>query len=542
MTDEDAGELAQLRDQTARLKAELAALTRERDRLWNIANELMSVAGQDGYLIAFNPAWTRALGYDEATLRATPFMALGHPEEREAGLAVMAKLANGESIPRYRSRMRHADGTYRWFSWTVVPEGGLYYAIGRDMTQERATAQELAAANRQLLAQIRERERVERTLRQMQRLEAIGQLTSGVAHDFNNLLTVVLGNIQFLERELKTCDAPPAAIQRVSHMRAAAERGAKLTSQLLAFSRQQRLEPKPIDLNATVEGMRDLVVTTLGGAFEVALALADDLWPARVDATQLELVILNLAINARDAMGSGGRLTLATANAVLAGPRHSAEPAAGDYVMLSVSDTGHGMSKSILDHAFEPFFTTKEIGRGSGLGLSQVLGFARQSGGGVTLESEPGEGCTVRVYFPRAAAASPEAAGECGREGSPAPEPDARILLVDDEAAVREVTAATLREEGYEVVEAGSGGAALERLQSDMAFHLALVDFAMPGMNGAELAREMKARRPSLPILFITGYGGAKALARFGEARIIVKPFVNDELLRKVRAALAVKA
>ena len=538
MSTDDSEELAELRNVKERLEAEVEARTRERDRIWNIANELMSVASPDGYLIAFNPAWRRALGYDDATLRTTPFMELGHPEDRAGAEEVMAKLASGEPIPRYRGRLRCVDGSYRWFSWTVVPDGGLYYAIGRDMTEERLTAQELAATNRQLLEQIRERERVERTLRQMQRLEAIGQLTSGVAHDFNNLLTVVLGNLNFLERELKSADVSQRALQRLAHMRVAAERGAKLTSHLLAFSRQQRLEPKPVDLNATLDLMRDLIGTTLGGSFVVELDLETGLWPARIDPNQLELVILNLAINARDAMGSGGRLTIKTSNTALDRPSRPEEPPVGEYVALAVCDTGTGMTRAVLERAFEPFFTTKEIGKGSGLGLSQVLGFAKQSGGGVRIDSEPGQGCSVYVYFPRTADATTDACAENLREALRPRGSNARILLVDDEAPVRDVTAASLREEGYQVVEAGSGGAALDQLQRDSTFDLALIDFAMPGMDGAELAREIRARLPQLPFLFFTGYGEAKPLAAFGQDRIVSKPFVSDDLVRKIRAAL----
>ena len=237
---------------------------------------------------------------------------------------------------------------------------------------------ELAAANRQLMAQIEERERVESTLRQMQRLEAVGQLTSGVAHDFNNLLTVVLGNIGFIERALDNAGIDGKTTQRLTYMRAAAERGAKLTDQLLSFSRRQRLEPKVLDLNGTIAGMRDLLQSTIGGSVSIETDLSSRLWPALVDPTQLDIAVLNLAINARDAMEIGGTLKVTTANVRLGAPRAAEEPAAGEYVSIGVSDTGAGMSPEVRTKVFEPFFTTKEIGKGSGLGLSQVLGFAKQ--------------------------------------------------------------------------------------------------------------------------------------------------------------------
>jgi signal transduction histidine kinase len=265
--------------------------------------------------------------------------------------------------------------------------------------QERTA--ELAATNRQLVAQIEELQRVESTLQQMQRLEAIGQLTSGVAHDFNNLLTVVLGNIGFLEKA-NSIGNDPRLQQRLFHMRLATERGAKLTSQLLAFSRRQRLQPKPFDVNKSLENMHDLLQSSLGGGITINTQLRPGIWPALADPTQIELVVLNLVINARDAMANEGTITIETSSAKVGSPERPEEPAAGDYVVIGVSDTGSGMTREVLAKAFEPFFTTKDIGKGSGLGLSQVLGFAKQSGGGIRIETRVGEGTSVKVYLPRA--------------------------------------------------------------------------------------------------------------------------------------------
>jgi signal transduction histidine kinase len=403
--------------------------------------------------------------------------------------------------------------------------------------QERTS--ELAAANRQLLAQIEERERVESTLRQLQRLEAVGQLTSGVAHDFNNLLTVVLGNIAFLEKGLVKAGIDGKLAQRLGYMRTAAERGARLTDQLLSFSRRQRLEPKVIDLNEAVAGMRDLLQSTMG--IRIETQLSDELWPALVDLTQLELAVLNLSINARDAMEMGGTLSVGAANVQLGPPFYPEEPPAGEYVAVHVTDTGAGMSKDVRSKAFEPFFTTKEIGKGSGLGLSQVLGFAKQSGGGVRIRSDPGEGTTIEIFLPRADVRPVKTEVHPARTDS-AMKMSARLILVDDDNAVREVTAATLRELGYTVLEAGSGGAALELLERSANVDLMLIDFAMPGMSGAEVARRVQTTRPALPILFVTGYADRAALQGVSEAQIIGKPFVDTELHEKVRTALARRA
>ena len=402
--------------------------------------------------------------------------------------------------------------------------------------QERTA--ELAAANRQLLAQIEERERVESTLRQMQRLEAVGQLTSGVAHDFNNLLTVVLGNIGFLEKGLSSAGVDGRLAQRLGYMRAAAERGAKLTDQLLSFSRRQRLEPKLLDLNETVASMHDLLQSTMGGSIRIETKLHRGLWPAMVDPTQLELAMLNLAINARDAMQVGGRLAVHTENVTLGPALYPEDPPAGDYVAICVADTGTGMTEEVRAKVFEPFFTTKEIGKGSGLGLSQVLGFAKQSGGGVRIESRVGEGTSIHIYLPRTKAKAEERSPSAPAIAAHKDAPDARILLVDDDHAVREVTSTTLRDLGYTVVEAGSGGAALDILAREPTIDLRIIDFAMPGMSGAEVARQARAKRPTLPILFITGFADRAALAGVSETHIVGKPFVNDELVTKLRSIL----
>jgi signal transduction histidine kinase/CheY-like chemotaxis protein len=400
---------------------------------------------------------------------------------------------------------------------------------------EERTA-ELAASNRQLVAQIEERQRVEATLRQMQRLEAIGQLTSGVAHDFNNLLTVVLGNIGFVEKTSSFSNDPKLQ-QRLSHMRLATERGAKLTSQLLAFSGRQHLEPKPFDVNESLENMHGLLRSTLGGGITINVQFQQGLWPAFVDPVQLELAVLNLVINARDAMNNEGTVTITTFNARVETPDRPEEPVAGDYIMIGVSDTGSGMTKEVLAKAFEPFFTTKEIGKGSGLGLSQVLGFAKQSGGGIRIDTRVGEGTSIKVYLPRAAENTVLEGSAFNADPGAIERRGAVILLVDDDSAVRQVTASMLEEIGYVMLTMGSGGAALDALDHTKV-DLVLLDFAMPGMSGVELARQIRQKFPALPILFVTGYADKAAFADVSEERIIKKPFIGNELTTKVNAAL----
>ncbi len=395
---------------------------------------------------------------------------------------------------------------------------------------ERTT--ELEAANRQLANQISERERVEIALRQAQRLEAVGQLTSGVAHYFNNLLTVILGNIDQLLKRLED----PAAKRRLNMMAEAAGRGADLTAQMLAFSRRQKLEPRPVDLNQTVRRMRDLLQSTIGGTVRILEPeLTKDLWLAMIDPTQIELVILNLAINARDAMAVGGTLLISTGNVTTPSPERPEQPPAGEHVMVSVTDTGSGMTDEVLAHAFEPFFTTKEVGKGSGLGLSQVFGLAKQSGGGVTIDTAVGRGTTITVYLPRATSAALAPSADVTAPTA-APRPDLVVLVVDDDDAVREVTAGILLDLGYRVFEAGSGGAALDMFNNRI--DAVVLDFAMPGLNGADLAKELRSRRPGVPILFATGYADADALAETPDDHIVLKPFRANDLAEKMALAV----
>jgi signal transduction histidine kinase/CheY-like chemotaxis protein len=394
-----------------------------------------------------------------------------------------------------------------------------------------------------LYTDITARHEAEERLRQSQTMAAVGRLTAGVAHDFNNLLVSISGNAELLHNQLSE---HPTHARRLAVILQAAGRGGDLVRQLMAFSRRQALEPVLVDLNQVVRGIGDLLRATLGRRIRVETNLYDGLWLALIDPVQIEHVILNLAINARDAMPEGGTLTIATTNTTLGRHERSAELQPGDYVIVAVSDTGTGITEEVLRNVFEPFFTTKPPGQGSGLGLSQVYGLANQSGGGVRIDSAVGHGTTVNVLFPRATAdASANAHGASGPadaaklEPQPPPAPPAQwnrtILVVDDEAECRETIAAMLSANGFQVVVAADGNDALREIERGLDFDLLLVDFAMPGMNGVELAQAVRARRASVPVVFITG-GDGDWIA--GERWVLMKPFLTRTLTETLRAAL----
>jgi len=509
--------------------------TRERDRSWELSQDLLAVLNKDLTPVALNPAWEQTLGIKREQLSHMSLLELLPETDQDAFLAELAALAQGRTSARFVGRIQHVSGQQRWLSWVAVPEDTLLYVVARDITSEREAAIGLAEANTRLREQIAERERIEAALQQMQRLEAVGQLTAGVAHDFNNLLTVIITGSSFLERDLENGNLERAQ-SRLQHIRKAGERGAKLTSQLLAFSRRQRLEPVPLDLNRTLGGLEELLRRTLGGNILVRLDLHAGLRQALTDPTQTEMIILNLAINARDAMADGGHLTLSTRNTRISQPPQRPEdPEPGDYVVLSIRDTGCGMSEEVLAKVFEPFFTTKDIGKGSGLGLAQVFGFAKQSGGGVRIDTRLGEGTEVCVYLP--AVERPleaEAPLQEPAEGLSGSGRDRFILLVDDDDLVREMLGEALRLYGYQVRKARSGEQALTML--DERVDLLLTDFAMPGFNGAQMAKAARERFPQLPVVFLTGYAELEGLELPGS--IVVQKPVQAEALAQVLSEL----
>jgi signal transduction histidine kinase/ActR/RegA family two-component response regulator len=400
--------------------------------------------------------------------------------------------------------------------------------------EERTHA--LAEAHARLLAESEQRKTIEAHLRHAQKMEAIGQLTGGVAHDFNNLLTVVLGNLEFIgmvHDDERTQKMLRTAIR-------AAGRGAQLTQQLLAFARKQHLEPKPISVNDVVTGMGGLLARTIGTTIRIKQVLEPKLWRALVDPHQLELVILNLAINARDAMPVSGRLTIETANVAADDRKRAPDLPPGDLVRIAVSDTGTGMSEEVLAKAFEPFFTTKEVGRGSGLGLSQVYGVAKQSGGDVRISSKVGKGTKVDLFLPRARVVAPMEAHET-TVSPDMPRGHATVLVVDDDPDVRELIGTGLKSLGYDVIEAANGHAALDLLDGVGDIDCLLVDYAMPGMTGAEVVRRAREKRPQLRVLFTTGYADSQAVQHLlRDAPLLHKPFKVADLAEKMHAALQV--
>ena len=416
----------------------------------------------------------------------------------------------------------------------------------RQVIQRGEAEAALRALNVSLEARVAQRtaelRAAEEALHQSQKMEAIGQLTGGIAHDFNNLLQAITGNLQVLRRHV--AQGRVADLDRfVGNATTAADRAAALTHRLLAFARRQPLDPHPVAANPLVASMEELLRRTLGEAIELRLSQQPDLWQTLCDPNQLEAAILNLAINARDAMPGGGRLTIATANVHLAASEalHLGELRPGDYVRIAVADTGTGMDAEILGKAFEPFFTTKPLGQGTGLGLSMIYGFARQSGGHARIDSAPGEGATVTLYLPRFVGEETEPGGTAAASAAPAPAAGETVLVVEDEEAVRELVTSLLDELGYRVVEAGDGPSGLAILQSSLPIDLLITDVGLPGLNGRQIADAARALRPALKVLFMTGYAASMPLASDSLAsgmELIAKPFTLDALAARVQEML----
>ncbi|RKK01498.1 response regulator [Pseudoroseomonas wenyumeiae] len=521
----------ELRALAGRLEELVAERTRERDRLWELSEDLLVVADYEGHLLRVSPSWSRLLGMEEADLLAIPYARLMHPEDiGPVRTALQGMRRTGQAI-RFENRLRDAQGGWRWFAWTLSPEPGgeRLFGVGRDVTVER----EQAAA----------RERLEEQLRQSQKMEAVGQLTGGIAHDFNNLLTGISGSLELIS----TCMAR-GRIQEMERFievaQGAATRAAALTHRLLAFSRRQTLDPRPTDANRLVAGMEELVRRTVGPAISLQVVPGAGLWPILIDHHQLENALLNLCINARDAMPEGGRLTIETANR----PMDAAEAGAldlppGAYVSVCVSDTGTGMTPEVAAKAFDPFFTTKPLGQGTGLGLSMIYGFARQSGGQARICSAPGEGTTICLYLPRHEGASAaEGTGEAPHGMAPARRGET-VLVVDDEPTVRLLVVEILQDLGYATIEAADGASGLQVLRSDARIDLLVSDVGLPGgMNGRQMVDAAREARPDLKVLFITGYHEDAALGPSRLApgtQVLSKPFSMEILADRVRALIA---
>ena len=504
----------------ATLEQQVVHRTRERNRVWETTNDLMGSATLAGYLKVVNPAWQQVLGWNENELLSRPLIDLVDPEDRPGALQVLERLAQGETITGFVDRVITRDGTRRTIMWTATPDPGteLFHLVGRDLTDQRE---------------------IEEALRQAQKMEAVGQLTGGLAHDFNNLLAGISGSL-----ELMTARINQGRVNELDRYLTAAQgatkRAAALTHRLLAFSRRQTLAPKPTNINQLVSGMLELIQRTVGPDTEVQSVGTVGLWPALVDASQLENALLNLCINARDAMPNGGKITIETGNRWIdrRGGQMNDIPA-GQYLSVCVSDNGSGMSKATMAKAFDPFFTTKPLGMGTGLGLSMIYGFAKQSGGQVRLYSEEGDGTMVCIYLPRylgtAESEDPcDDIGQCetAREGE-------TVLVVDDEPTVRMLVTEVLEELGYVAIEAADSVAGLKVLQSDVRIDLLVSDVGLPGgMNGRQMADAARASRPDLKVLFITGFA-ENALFNNGQLEpgmsVLTKPFAMDVLAARMR-------
>jgi PAS domain S-box-containing protein len=504
------------------LEQQVAARTAERDRIWHVSRDLLVVADPAGTLLSINPAWSQMLGWDYAQIVGNVADWLIHPDDVARTHEELGKIMTGEAGEAFENRFRTKAGDYRDISWTTRAVDGLMYAVGRDVTEQKAREAALQKAEEQL--------------RQSQKMEALGQLTGGIAHDFNNLLTGIIGSLDIVKRRL--ADNRPGDVTRfMDAASTSAQRAASLTHRLLAFARRQSLDTKASDIVRLVRGMEDLLHRTLGEDVELQAMFGPEIWPALTDDNQLENAILNLAINARDAMPDGGKLTIEVQNTSLdeTYAKLNDDVAAGDYVAISVTDTGSGMPPDVVAKAFDPFFTTKPIGEGTGLGLSMIYGFAKQCAGHVRIYSEVGQGTTVKLFLPRAVAAAE------GAEDTAAEVPLGRgetVLVVEDDPTVRLLMVDVLDELGYRHVEAPDGATAVPILRSRQRIDLLVTDVGLPNMNGRQLAEIARSARPGLRVLFVTGYA-ERAAVRHGflepGMEMLTKPFALDALAMKVR-------
>ena len=507
-----------LRSLNDNLETEVAERTRERDRVWSNSRDLLVIISADGILREVNPAWTTLLGYAVGQVVGRSYSEFIHPDDVEASRRSLDKATRGP-LDNFEGRHLHKDGSARWISWTTTTEGGLVFASGRDITVQRE---------------------VEDQLRQSQKMEALGQLTGGIAHDFNNMLATIVGNLDLLKRRAAT-----GSFDRVDHYAnaaiAGAQRAAGLTHRLLAFSRRQSLELTAIDVTRLVGGMREVLQRAVGENIRLELKLQANAWTAESDVNQLENALLNVTINARDAMTEGGTLTIETSNVTIdeRDVRTRNDLPAGGYLVIAVSDTGTGMPSEVVAKAFDPFFTTKPIGQGTGLGLSMVYGFIKQSRGHVHIASQPGRGTTIELYLPRHGGTAVEPMLVC--DHAPRAVEGEQVLIIEDDASVRALVLEVLEDLGYAGLAASDGASALPIIDGNQRLDLLITDVGLPGLNGRQIAEMAQQRRPGLKVLFITGYA-EHAAARNGflaeGMEMIAKPFSIDALATRVRAMI----
>lgn len=489
----------------------------ERDRFFLLSLDMLAVANSEGRFTRMNPALENALGHSGDELQSRPFIDFVHPEDRKRTRQAFESVLAGKQVTDFENRYRHKSGNYRVLSWrsTVDPITGDVYSVARDVTDQRNTELQLLHA---------------------QKMEAVGQLAGGVAHDFNNLMLAVLANT---ELALDEPDLAPNVGEHLTEIRAAGERAAALTKQLLAFSRRQPLRPVVVDLNELLRGLMKMLQRLLPANIALEHVAGHKLASVNADTTQLEQVIVNLCVNARDAMPEGGRLTVETENVLINQRYVETRPWAkpGRYVLLSVTDTGLGMTKEAQERAFEPFFTTKPVHQGTGLGLSTVYGIVRQHDGMVHIYSELGQGTTVKVYIPCSTRAAEDVGTKLEQRPSRGHE---TILLAEDEPQVRRAVAQILERAGYRVVVACDGAEAVQALRrTSEPVHLAILDVVMPELGGPEAWEQIRGLRPEMRVLFASGYADNRYSGRLPhDAELIEKPFRGDELLLRIRHAL----
>lgn len=506
----------------AQLEQEVQLRTQERDRIWQASGDLFGVADLDAVWKSINPAWQRVLGWPPEAIIGRRTDWLTHPDDLPSTAQEIKRVASGISTTAFVNRLRRQDGSYCVLSWTAVPRDGRMYCVARDMTIEHERAEALKLAEEQL--------------RQAQKMEAVGQLTGGIAHDFNNLLQGIIGSIDVIKRRLQRGNM--SDLDRfIDSANRSARRAAQLTHRLLAFSRRQPLAPTRVDVNELIASTTDLLRNALGENVELALFLEPALEPAQCDVNQLESALLNMAINARDAMPGGGRLTITTARA-LGSDLTPTLNADARYVHIAVRDTGIGMSPEVLKRAFDPFFTTKPIGQGTGLGLSMIYGFAQQSGGQCTLQSSMGLGTLISLYLPVATAnmAAVSAPGE--NIAQPSLERTAKVLVVEDEEVVRQLVVQTLTELGLQVIEAEDGLVGMRQLERHIPLDLLVTDVGLPGMDGRQLAEHAQRLQPGIKVLLITGYIhelDKLELEMSPGMAMLTKPFELSNLVRKTK-------
>ncbi len=539
----------------ARITAELASLDDGTDpfaaavRATRMPMVITNPREADNPIVFVNDAFCRLTGYSREEILGRNCRFLQGPESDPATVERIRAAITAEEPIEIDIRNHAKDGRPFWNRLLIAPvhdaNGTLAYFFANqyDVTVERenlaARTRELAEANDRLRAEAAERELVEEALRQSQKMEAIGQLTGGIAHDFNNLLTGITGSLELLK--VRLAQGRLTDFDRyIMAAQGAAKRAAALTHRLLAFSRRQTLAPKPTDVNRLVTGMEEMIRRTAGPEIAVEVVVAGGLWTTLIDPNQLENALLNLCINAHDAMPGGGRLTIETGNRWLdARAAHDRDVPPGQYVTLCVSDTGPGMTPEVIRRAFDPFFTTKPIGMGTGLGLSMVYGFVRQSGGQARIYSEPGQGTMVCLYLPRQFGATETVEVAADLVGAPRAGQGETVLVVDDEPTVRMLVSDVLEDLGYTAIEAADGAAGLRALQSDARIDLLVTDVGLPGgMNGRQVADAGRALRPGLKVLFITGYA-ENAMLSHGHLdpgmHVMTKPFVMDALASRIK-------